>query len=143
MILSRWLYLCLAISLAINLVGIGYLIGIAPTKSEVSPIPITQEMKGPYNELMKSQGQQITINQEQLRIIRLQMAQTLQQEPLNQKQLAALFDEMVRLSSKNIELSQQVIYQTMIRLPLSERIKIAKALTQQGQKRTVIPGRSS
>lgn len=140
---TKWLYLILILSVASNIFVIGYFMGHKPSVSieptTAAPAPITQDMKGMYkalpeenqkklSEFMKQQQQEIMINQNQIRQIRLQIAQVLMQEPLNEKILSDLFEQSYQLSIKNFNLSQKTIFQIMLKLPQAERVKIAKAL---------------
>ncbi len=138
---SKWLYLILILSVASNIFVIGYFMGHKPSIAieSASTAPITQDMKGMYKalpeenkkklgEFVKQQQQEIMINQNQIRQIRLQIAQVLMQEPLNEKLLGELFEQSFQLSIKNLSLSQKTTFQLMLKLPQAERAKIAKAL---------------
>ncbi|MGE3319232.1 MAG: periplasmic heavy metal sensor [Candidatus Berkiella sp.] len=139
---SKWLYLILIASVATNIFVVGYFMGKpqVPAAIEAAPTaPITQDMKGMYKalpeenkkklaEYIRQQQQEIGINQNQIRQIRLQIAQVLIQEPLNEKLLGDLFEQTFQLSIKNYSLSQKTTFQIMLHLPQPERIKIAKAL---------------
>ncbi|HRE32944.1 MAG TPA: periplasmic heavy metal sensor [Candidatus Berkiella sp.] len=138
---NKWLILVLCLSVASNIFIVGYFIGHQP-QAAVEPVntaALTQEMKGIYKTLpeenqkklsdfMKEQQQEIIINQNQIRQIRLQIAQVLAQEPLNEKLLGNLFEQTYQLSIKNFALAQKTTFQIMLKLPQQERIKVAKAL---------------
>lgn len=140
---AKWLYVFLALSVASNIFVIGYFAGHKPQNPLIAePVPtppLTQDMKGMYKalpeenkqklkEFMKQQQQEIMINQNQIRQIRLQIAQVLAQEPLNEKLLSDLFEQTHDLTIKNFNLSQKTTFQIILLLPQAERMKIAKAL---------------
>lgn len=140
---AKWLYAVLIASVASNIFVVGYFMGRpqVPAAIEAAPsgTPITQDMKGMYKalpeenkkklaEYIKQQQQEIGINQNQIRQIRLQIAQVLMQEPLNEKLLGDLFEQTYQLSIKNYSLSQKTTFQIILHLPQTERLKIAKAL---------------
>jgi|GEM_PF-5402337 len=135
---SKWLFIILIASVASNIFIVGYFLGHTP-KAQVEVEPITPEMKGMYKalpdknkkkigEFMKQQQQEMVINQNQIRQVRLQIAQVIIQEPLNEKLLGDLFEQTYQLSIKNFSLSQKTMFQILLQLPQAERVKIAKAL---------------
>lgn len=148
---SKWIYIGLFISLALNIFIIGYFFGNFPNKSKLdslSTIPMTQEMKDltkylpaedrkQMNALIIKQQKEIIANQEAIRQVRIKIGQLLQQEPLDKQQLGVLFEKLYELSSVNIGLAQQTIYQTLIQLPLAERIKVGKVLATAKPKATI------
>lgn len=138
---AKWLYLILFLSVASNIFVIGYFMGHQPQNvpEPASNAPVTQDMKGMYkvlpeenkkklSQFMKEQQQAIAINQNQIRQVRLQIAQVLAQDPLNEKLLSELFEQTYQLSIKNFALAQKSLFQIMIKLPPAERVKVAKAL---------------
>lgn len=138
---AKWLYLILFLSVASNIFVIGYFMGHQPPQITTEPAtaPMAQDMKGMYkvlpeenkkklSQFMKEQQQEIGINQNQIRQVRLQIAQVLAAEPLNEKLLAELFEQTYQLSIKNFALAQKTLFQIMIKLPPQERAKVAKAL---------------
>jgi uncharacterized membrane protein len=148
---AKWLYLILTLSVASNIFVIGYFMGHKPSVAiePTSAAPITQDMKGMYKalpeenkkqlgEFVKQQQQEIMINQNQLRQIRLQIAQVLMQEPLNEKLLGDLFEQSYQLAIKNLSLSQKTTFQLMLKLPQAERAKIAKALAASALRKPVV-----
>lgn len=143
---AKWLYAILILSVASNIFIIGYFMGHKPQSSVVDTAhtaPLSQhEMKGIYQalpeenkkkmaEYIKQRQQEIVVNQNQIRQIRLQIAQVLVQEPLNEKLLGDLFEQTYELSIKNYNLAQRITFQIMIKLPKAEREKVAKALAAQ------------
>jgi uncharacterized membrane protein len=153
----KWLYSFLFLSIGINIFVIGYLLGnLPPAKNDIiaNTVPMPKEMKGAFNtlseenrkkvgELIQNQKQEMITNHDTIRQLRMQIAQVLIQEPLDQQKLASLFEKMSELSSRNIELAQQTIYQTLLFLPQSERIKVAKAMAAMSQKSAAtLPGKS-
>jgi uncharacterized membrane protein len=155
---SKWLIAFLVISIAINLIIIGYFIGFKPSNEDEqsSAAAIPQEINSIYQtvpsenrkelvNLLKQRQQEIVFNQRQIILLRLEIAQMIQQESFDKKRLAELFDRMSELSSKNVTLGQNTLYQSILVLPLAERTKIAKALMRMKVKKkaspsTIIPG---
>ncbi len=105
---AKWLYAILILSVATNIFVVGYFMGLKPQSpmAEVaSGAPLAQQdMKGIYQALpeenkkkladfIKQRQQEIMVNQNQIRQIRLQIAQVLVQEPLNEKLLGDLFEQ--------------------------------------------------
>lgn len=155
---TKWLISILVISLALNVFVFGYFIGKTPAQITIgqatTPIMQEPEIKSAFKslpaenrqlilELKKKEQEEIVVNLAQIRQLRLQMSAVIQQEPLDQQKLTELFEKIYQLSCKNESLAQQGIYQTIILLPQSERVKIAKLLilksTQAPQKPTQNP----
>ncbi|MFI4936938.1 MAG: periplasmic heavy metal sensor [Candidatus Berkiellales bacterium] len=145
-ITSKWLYTALFISVALNVFSLSYYLS---SRSSLTPQSISNltipEMKNIFKsipienreqmrELLKSHQREIIVNREQIRVLRLQMALLLEQDPLDQKKLTELFEKIYQLSIKNTALAQQTIYQTLIQLPLNERLKLAKAIESSGNR---------
>lgn len=153
---SKWLIALLVLSIAINLAIIGYFIGFKPSHEDESSAAIPQEINSLYQTvpsenrkelvaMLKQRQQEIVFNQRQIILLRLEIAQMIQQDSFDKKRLAELFDRMSELSSKNVTLGQNTLYQSILVLPLAERTKIAKALMRVKVKKkapetTTIPG---
>lgn len=137
---SKWLIVLLILSIAINLIIFGYFIGFKPSADETQQAgEMPQEINNIYQtvpsenrkelvSLLKQRKQEIVFNQRQIILIRLEIAQMIQQENFDKKRLAELFDRMSELTSKNVTLNQNTLYQSILVLPQAERTKIAKAL---------------
>lgn len=149
---AKWLYTILILSVATNIFVVGYFMGHkpqSPMTEAASAAPLAQQdMKGIYQALpeenkkkladyIKQRQQEIIINQNQIRQIRLQIAQVLVQEPLNEKLLGDLFEQTYELSIKNYNLAQRTTFQIMIKLPKAEREKVAKALAAQALRKPI------
>lgn len=147
--LGRWILILLFISLLLNMGIVGFVIKSNFTKdtnntsavlpSDMSNVfnQIPSENRKQFIDTLKDRQQQITYNERQIMLIRLEIAQLIQKEKYDQKRLSELFESMTELRGKNVELNQQTLYQTILVLPLAERIKIAKALSKVQVKKRV------
>lgn len=149
--MNKWLVTLFFISMAINLFVVGYFIGTRPNVSQpplttslsthdISGVfkNLTPENLAQIKTLMKKQQEEMIANQAQIIQIRLQIAQVLMQESLNQQLLSNLFEKTNQLTSRNISLAQQTLYQTLLQLPTNERIKIGRAMANTTQKTNTI-----
>lgn len=146
---NKRLYFSLFVSVALNIFIIGYIAGDFIHKPEwpqsTAPIPqavfenLPDQNQTALADLIKKQQQEIAFNHQKILKLRLEIAKILEQDQLDQRQLALLFEKMSQLSNRNMTLAQQGLYQTLIQLPKTQRLKIAKALAksvQQSQRYT-------
>lgn len=141
---TKKLYFILFVSVALNIFIIGYVVRDFAHKPEwpqsTTPIPqgvfksLPDQNQGALADSIKKQQQEITKNHHEILKLRLEIARILSQDPLDQHQLAFLFEKMSQLSNRNMTLAQQGLYQTLIQLPKTQRLKIAKALAESAQK---------
>lgn len=141
---TKKLYFILLVSIALNIFIIGYIAGDFihkpewPQNSVLIPQGVFKSLpeqnQKALAEAIKKQQQEIAANHNEILRLRLEIARTLAEDPLDQRQLSALFEKMSQLSNRNMTLAQQGLYQTLVQLPKAQRLKIAKALADSAQK---------
>ncbi|MGD9591808.1 MAG: hypothetical protein AB7V32_04725 [Candidatus Berkiella sp.] len=141
---SKSIIVILFLSIATNLVIFGYLFGYKPNsdKTSIEKISMPEELdnniyskipdetRKEFIDKFKKRQQEVLFNKREILLIQLEIANLIQKDKVDEKQLSLLFERLTALRTKNIMLSQQTLFQTIMILPLAERVKIAKGLMQ-------------